>query len=75
MEGSGVGSGGYVVHLMCMESELCCGLLQSSCYTEHGRYIYIWSVLTVCRNCAVHEQCWVCVVCWSLNYAVKFYCC
>ena len=25
MEGSGVGSGGI---LMCMESELCCGLLQ-----------------------------------------------
>ena len=48
-----------------MESELCRGLLQCSCYTE------VWSVLTACRNCAVLEQCWVCVVCWSLSYAVK----
>ena len=24
----------------------------------------IWSVLTVCRNCGVHEQWWVCMVCW-----------
>ena len=24
--------------LMCMGSELCCGWLQCSCYTEHGRY-------------------------------------
>ena len=40
-------------------SELCCGLLQCSCYTEHCRY----GVLTVCRNSAVHEHCWVCVVC------------
>ena len=57
---------------MCMESELCCGLLQCSCYTEHGRY----SVLTACRNCAVLEHCWVCVVCWSLIVMlhVKFYC-
>ena len=23
---------------MCMKSELCCRLLQCSCYTEHGRY-------------------------------------
>ena len=38
--------------LMCMESELCSGLLQCSCYTENGRY----SVLTLCRNCAVYEQ-------------------
>ena len=45
--------------LMCMESELCCGLLECSCYTEHGRF----GVLTVCRNCVVHEQCWVCMVC------------
>ena len=30
--------GAHVVHLTCMESELCCGLLQCSCYTEHGRY-------------------------------------
>ena len=24
------------------------------------------SVLTACSNCAVLEQCWFCVVCWSL---------
>ena len=24
--------------LMCMESEVCCGWLQCSCYTEHGRH-------------------------------------
>ena len=23
----------------------------------------IWSVLPVCRNYGVHEQCWVCMVC------------
>ena len=43
MEGSGVGSAGWVVlgvecMLMCMGSEICCGWLQYSCYTEHGRY-------------------------------------
>ena len=27
---------------MCMESGLCCGLLQCSCYTEHGRYGLSW---------------------------------
>jgi len=27
-------------------------------------------VLPVCRNCGVHEQCWVC---WCLSYVVKFY--
>ena len=33
----------------------------------------MWSVLAVCRNCGVHEQCWVCMVymvcmvCWSLE--------
>ena len=30
MEGSWVGSGGCVVHFMCTESELCCGLLHCS---------------------------------------------
>ena len=63
MEGSGVGSAGWVVlgvqcMLMCMGSEICCGRLQYSCYTEHGRY-------GLCRNCGVHEKCWVCMVCWS----------
>ena len=24
--------------MMSMESELCCGLMQCSCYTDHGRY-------------------------------------
>jgi len=38
VEGSGVGSGGCVVHFDVHGSELCCGLLQCSCYNEHGRY-------------------------------------
>ena len=38
VEGSGVGSGGCVVHFDVHGSELCCGLLQCSCYTKHGRY-------------------------------------
>ena len=29
-------------------------------------------VCLVCRNCGVHEQCWVGMVCWSLSYVVKF---
>ena len=33
------------------------------------------SVLPVRGNCRVHEQCWICMVCWSLSYIVKFYCC
>ena len=67
-----VGSGGCVV-----------------CFDVHGEWVMlwvaamcllywawqIWSVLTVCRNCAMYEQCWVCMVCWSLSYAVKFFCC
>ena len=36
VEGSGVGSAGFVmhvdVHVDLLESELCCGLLQSNCY-------------------------------------------
>ena len=49
VKGNGVDSGGCVVHvlafigeslgtrlLMSMESELCCGLMQCSCYTDHG---------------------------------------
>ena len=34
MEGSGVGSGGYVVHFDVHRE--CCGLLQCNCYTEHA---------------------------------------
>jgi len=33
----------------------------SSCYTEYGRY------LTVCRNCGLHKQCWVCMVCREIS--------
>ena len=82
MKGNGVGSGGCVVHvdvlafigeslgmrlLMSMESELCCGLMQCSCYTDHGRY-------DLSTQYAETVQCmsWVCMVCWSLSYAVKF---
>ena len=42
---------------MCMGSGLCCGWLQCT------MYLPLWSVLPVCRNCGVHEQCWVCMVC------------
>ena len=41
--------------------------------------MHSWQNGTRCRDgvkvlwChAVLEQCWVCVVCWSLSYAVKF---
>ena len=30
-------------------------------------------VLPVCRNCGLHEQCWICMVCWCLSYVAKFY--
>ena len=38
MEGSGVGSAGCGVHVDVHGSEICCGWLQYSCYTEHSRY-------------------------------------
>ena len=38
VEGSGDSSGGCVVHFDVHGSELCCGMLQCSCFTEHGRY-------------------------------------
>ena len=28
-------------------------------------------VCLVCRNCRVHEQCWVYMVCWSVSYVVN----
>ena len=42
--------------LMCIESELRCGLLQCSCYLAWQ----IGSVLNVCRNCGM-QQCWICM--------------
>ena len=33
------------------------------------------SCTPACRNCRVHEQCWVCVACWSVSYVVEFYYC
>ena len=48
--------------LMCMGSGLCCGWLQCTMYLLYWAW-QIWSVLPVCRNCGVHEQCWVCMVC------------
>ena len=30
-------------------------------------------VCLVCRSCGVHEQYWICMVCWRLGYVVKFY--
>ena len=69
MEGSGVGSGGCVVHFDVHGSELCCGLLQCSCYTEHSRYMVPLCAETVqCMSSAgLYGM-------WSLSYAVKFYC-
>ena len=49
MEGSGEGSGGCVVHLMCLESELCCGLLQCSCMLSMADM--------VCFDCMQTVQC------------------
>ena len=27
------------------------------------------------KSCGVHEQCWVCMACWSVSYVVSFCCC
>ena len=35
--------------------------------------IEVYAILHIFRSAL--EQCWVCVVCWSLSYAVKSYCC
>ena len=44
MESSGVEVVlGVECMLVCMGSELYCGWLQSICYTEHGRYVKLWS--------------------------------
>ena len=41
--GSGVGNAECGVHVdVHVGSELCCGWLQCSCYTEHGRYGLCW---------------------------------
>ena len=40
-----------------------------SCCTEHGRY-GLSSLYAETVECS--EQCWVCTVCWSLSYVVKF---
>ena len=47
----GVGGAGCGVHVDVhgMGSNLCCGWLQCSCYTEHG--IIIWPVVIKFRNC------------------------
>ena len=46
---------------MCMQSGLYCGWLQTAMYLVY----WVWGMvcLPVCRNCGVHEQCWVCIVC------------
>ena len=59
VEGSGLGSGECVVHV-----------------DVHVEWVMLWvaaMVLPVRRNCGVHEQCWICMVCWCLSYVVKFY--
>ena len=58
---------GCVVHvLLCIVSRLCCWWLPVCCYWARQ----VWSVL-----CAEGVEWWVCAVCWSVHYVVKFYCC
>ena len=58
-----------------------------TCCTEHGRYglscLYAATVefmssaswvCMVCMVCMVHMY-MACLICWSLSYVVKFYCC
>ena len=54
--------------LMCMGSELCCGWLQCSCYTEHGRYGLSW--MQKLWNAWAGSVWYV-----GVSYVVKFYCC
>ena len=75
LEGSGVG---VEYMLMCIESELCCGWLQCSCYTEHGRYglscmLRLWSPWAVygMLECQLYvvNFCW----CWTWHTRIVFY--
>ena len=71
VEGSGVGSGGCVVHFMYTKSVECCGLLQCSAILSMADIVCLDCMQKLCS----HEQCWVCMACRRLSYAVKFYCC
>ena len=51
--------------LMCMESELCCGLLQLLLSTAD-------MVCVLCTSCEVHEQRLVSMAGWSASYVVNF---
>ena len=69
MEGSGVSSGGCVVHFDVSYVVGCC--IEVAILSRQ-----IWSVLTVCRSCAVHKYAVLGLYCmWGLSYAVKVYCC
>ena len=59
MEGSGVGSGGCVVYFDCMGVSYVVGCCNVVAILSMADMVS----LTLCRNCAVHEQCWVCMVC------------
>ena len=62
VEGSGVGG------IACWRSHVVsgCNLIA----TEHGR-----CGLSCMQNCGVHEQCYICMACWSVSYALNFCCC
>ena len=53
MEGSWVDSGGCAVHVD-VHGELCCGWLQCSCYTEHGKQDLscLYAETVECMSCA-----------------------
>ena len=58
MEGSGVGNAVCIVHVDVSYVVGGCNVVA----TEHGRY----GLSCMQSNC-VYEQCWICMVCWSLS--------
>jgi len=54
--------------------------VQGTCYTELGRYglscLYAETVEFMCSDGSVWFVWYIdCMICWSLSYFVKFYCC
>ena len=71
VEGSVEWVGLDMLWMLCTESELCCGWLQLHSY-------WAWQIGLSCiqnLSCGAHEQCWVCMACWSVSYVVNCYCC
>ena len=63
VEGSGVGSAGCGVHV-----------------DVHGEWVMLWVAAIywawqIWSVLYVEFMSWVCIVCWSISYVVKFYCC